>query len=94
MLDKDLLALLVCPVSGGSLRYDAKKQLLLCAKSGLAYPVRDGIPVLLEDEAQKLSTKTQPKTQPKAKPKAATPSKTKQKASSGTQTKPKPKPRS
>lgn len=89
MLDKDLLALLVCPVSGGSLRYDAKKQLLLCAKSGLAYPVRDGIPVLLEDEAQKLSTKDKPK----AKPKAATPSKAKHKTSSATQPKPKSKPK-
>lgn len=54
MLDKNLLDILVCPVSGGALKYDHKKQLLICAKSGLAYPVRDGIPVLLEEEAQKI----------------------------------------
>lgn len=64
MLDKSLLDLLVCPVSGGALRYDSKKQLLICEKSGLAYPVRDGIPALLEEESQpyKSSNKTQSKT--------------------------------
>lgn len=55
MLDKELLKILLCPVSGGNLRYDARKQLLLCEQSGLAYPVRDGIPVLLSSEAQKIT---------------------------------------
>ena len=67
MLDKDFVKLLVCPVSGGSLKYDLKKQLLTCAKSGLAYPVRDGIPVLLEDEAVKMSKNTSATKPPKSK---------------------------
>jgi uncharacterized protein YbaR (Trm112 family) len=55
MLDKDFVSSLVCPVSRGKLSYDAKKQILICAKSGLAYPIRDGIPVLLESEASKIT---------------------------------------
>ena len=51
MLDKKLLALLVCPVSKASLDYDEQQQELVCLASGLAYPVRDGIPVMLESEA-------------------------------------------
>lgn len=52
MLDKQLLSILVCPVSKGSLEYDREKQELVCHVSGLAYPVRDGIPVMLESEAR------------------------------------------
>lgn len=55
MLDKKLLAILVCPVSKAPLQYDEQRQELLCKASGLAYPVRDGIPVMLEEEARPLS---------------------------------------
>ena len=55
MLDPKLLEILVCPVSKGPLEYDREKQELICRASGLAYPVRDGIPVMLESEARVLS---------------------------------------
>lgn len=54
-MDKKLLSILVCPVSKAPLEFDADKQELLCRASGLAYPVRDGIPVMLEGEARQLS---------------------------------------
>lgn len=54
MIDRELLAILVCPVSKASLVASADGDELLCAASGLAYPVRDGIPVLLADEAREL----------------------------------------
>ena len=56
MLDPKLLSVLVCPVSNAPLVYDEAKQELLCKASGLAYPVRDGIPVMLEEEARALTT--------------------------------------
>ncbi len=56
MLDKKLLSILVCPVSKAPLEYDEDKQELVCKASGLAYPVRDDIPVMLESEARQLST--------------------------------------
>lgn len=56
MLDKKLLSILVCPVSKAPLIYDRDNQELVCKASGLAYPVRDGIPVMLEEEARQLST--------------------------------------
>ena len=56
MLDPKLLGVLVCPVSKAPLVYDEEKQELLCKASGLAYPVRDGIPVKLEEEARALTT--------------------------------------
>jgi uncharacterized protein len=56
MLDKKLLSILVCPVSKASLDYDEAKQELICRASGLAYPIRDGIPVMLESEARPLTT--------------------------------------
>ena len=55
MLDKKLLSILVCPVSKGPLEYIESKQELVCRASGLAYPVRDDIPVMLESEARKLT---------------------------------------
>lgn len=55
MLDEKLLAILVCPVSKAPLEYDREKQELVCKASGLAYPVRDGIPVMLEEEARRLT---------------------------------------
>ena len=56
MLDHKLLNILVCPVSKAPLLYDDAKQELLCKASGLAYPIRDGIPVMLEEEARALTT--------------------------------------
>ena len=56
MLDPKLLSVLVCPVSKASLVYDEEKQELLCKASGLAYPVRDGIPVMREEDARALTT--------------------------------------
>ena len=56
MLDPKLLSVLVCPVSKAPLVYDEEKRELLCKASGLAYPVRDGIPVMLEEEARALTT--------------------------------------
>ncbi|GAA5315316.1 MAG: Trm112 family protein [Candidatus Pelagadaptatus aseana] len=55
MIDQKLLSLLVCPVSKAPVEYDKEKQELLCVASGLAYPVRDGIPVMLEGEARQMS---------------------------------------
>lgn len=51
MIDKKLLSILVCPVSKAPLEYNAASDTLICKASGLVYPVRDGIPVLLESEA-------------------------------------------
>jgi uncharacterized protein YbaR (Trm112 family) len=55
MIDKKLLSILVCPVSKGELEYRPEQQELVCWESRLAYPIRDGIPVMLEHEARKLS---------------------------------------
>jgi len=54
-VDKHLLAVLVCPVSRAPLIYDKEHLELRCRASRLAYPIRDGIPVLLESEARPLS---------------------------------------
>lgn len=54
-MDVALLDLLVCPVTKGPLRYDRSKEELVSKSARLAYPVRDGIPVLLENEARTLS---------------------------------------
>ena len=53
-LDPALLELLVCPVSHGLLSYDATAGELISKEAGLAYPVRDGIPIMLAEEARKL----------------------------------------
>lgn len=55
MIDDKLLAILVCPVSKAPLVFKADQQELWCKASGLAYPVRDDIPVMLENEARSLS---------------------------------------
>tara|TARA_B100000886_G_C20113182_1_gene362673 strand:- start:267 stop:458 length:192 start_codon:yes stop_codon:yes gene_type:complete len=55
VLDRKLLEILVCPVTKAPLDYDEAKQELVCKASGLAYPVKDGIPVLLEGEARPLT---------------------------------------
>ena len=54
-VDPKLLEILVCPVTKGPLVYDREKQELVSKKAGLAYPIRDGIPVMLADEARPLS---------------------------------------
>jgi uncharacterized protein YbaR (Trm112 family) len=53
-LDPKLLDILVCPVTKGPLIYDRQKQELISKSARLAYPIRDGIPVMLEDEARRL----------------------------------------
>ncbi len=50
-----LLELLVCPVTRDTLEYDKENQELICEKAGLAFPIRDGIPILLVDEARELN---------------------------------------
>ena len=54
-MDTKLLELLVCPVTKGPLDFDREKQELISRSARLAYPVRDGIPVMLESEARPLS---------------------------------------
>jgi len=53
-VDPKLLEILVCPVTKGPLEYDAEHQELISRKAGLAYPIRDGIPIMLPDEARQL----------------------------------------
>jgi uncharacterized protein YbaR (Trm112 family) len=53
-IDPKLLEILVCPVTKGPLEYDAEKQELISRSAKLAYPIRDGIPIMLADEARKL----------------------------------------
>ena len=55
MIDQKLLSILVCPVSKSPLVYDKKKQELISVVSGLAYPIRDDIPVMLESEAREIT---------------------------------------
>ncbi len=52
--DPKLLELLVCPVTHGALVYDREKQELVSKKARLAFPVRDGVPIMLEEEARPL----------------------------------------
>lgn len=54
-MDKRLLDILVCPVTKAPLIYDKEKQELISKAARLAYPIRDGIPVMLEDEARPLT---------------------------------------
>jgi len=53
-LDKKLLDILACPVCKGPLKYDQQNQELICKADRLAYPIRDDIPVMLEEEARQL----------------------------------------
>lgn len=53
-IDPRLLEVLVCPHSRKPLRYDRDKQELVCTEARLAYPVRDGVPIMLKDEAREL----------------------------------------
>ena len=54
-MDMQLLDILVCPVTKGPLKYDKEQQELVSTSARLAYPIRDGIPVMLEDEARPIS---------------------------------------
>lgn len=54
-MDKKLLDILVCPLCKGPLLYKKDKQELICKADRLAYPIRDDIPVMLEDEARQLA---------------------------------------
>lgn len=54
-VDPKLLEILVCPLTKSTLRYDKAKQELISEQAKLAYPIRDGIPIMLVDEARKLS---------------------------------------
>ena len=54
-MDRKLLAILVCPLCKGELRYDRKAGELLCLADGLAFPIRDGVPIMLRDEARQMS---------------------------------------
>jgi uncharacterized protein len=55
-VDPRLLEILVCPMTKGPLEYDRVRNELISRKAGLAYPVRDGIPIMLPEEARKLDT--------------------------------------
>lgn len=59
-LDPRLLEILVCPVTRGPLRWDAARQELVSPRARLAFPVRDGIPVMLPDEARPLDGEATP----------------------------------
>jgi uncharacterized protein YbaR (Trm112 family) len=54
-VDPRLLEILVCPLTKATLRYDREAGELVSEKAGLAYPIRDGIPIMLPDEARKLN---------------------------------------
>jgi len=53
-VDPKLLEILVCPLTKTTLEYDAEKQELISRKAKLAYPIRDGIPIMLPEEARRL----------------------------------------
>ncbi len=53
-VDRKLLEILVCPLSKGPLRYDEERQELISTRARLAYPIREGVPILLIDEAREL----------------------------------------
>lgn len=53
-IDPKLLEILVCPLTKAPLRYDAAAQELISEQAGLAYPIRDGIPIMLVDEARRI----------------------------------------
>ncbi len=55
-MDKKLLSILVCPVCKGTLEYKREQAELICYADALAYPIRDDIPVMLENEARTLTT--------------------------------------
>lgn len=60
-IDPKLLEILVCPLTKGPLRYDPEAQELISDQAGLAYPIRDGIPIMLVEEARRLDEPRRPK---------------------------------
>uniref|UniRef100_UPI0039773CCE Trm112 family protein n=1 Tax=Anaplasma bovis TaxID=186733 RepID=UPI0039773CCE len=54
-MDEKILSVLVCPITGGELVYDAENSELVSKDAGLAFPVREGIPIMLPHEARELS---------------------------------------
>jgi uncharacterized protein len=62
--DRRLLERLVCPQTQGPLRYDAAAAELISDRAGLAYPIKDGIPIMLVEEARKLDKDRRPDTSP------------------------------
>jgi len=65
-VDPKLLEILVCPLTKGPLSYDRAAQELISVQAGLAYPIRDGIPIMLVDEARPLSDEEKTRLQPPA----------------------------
>ena len=59
-VDPKLLEILVCPLTKGTLSYDQKAQELISEQAGLAFPIRDGIPIMLVDEARPLDDNAAP----------------------------------
>lgn len=59
-MDHRLLEIVACPVCNGKLQFQSSTQELICKADALAYPVRDGIPVLLENEARSLTAEENP----------------------------------
>ncbi len=57
LVDPKLLEILVCPVTKGPLNYDTERQELISEKAKLAYPIKDGIPIMLAEEARPLDSK-------------------------------------
>ena len=62
-VDPKLLEILVCPLTKGTLSYDQKAQELISEQAGLAFPIRDGIPIMLVDEARPLDDDSNPASQ-------------------------------
>lgn len=54
VFDRHMLEALVCPLTKGSLRYDAERQELISEKAKLAFPIKEGIPIMLENEAREI----------------------------------------
>jgi hypothetical protein len=67
-IDPKLLEILVCPLTKSTLRYDRAAQELISVEAGLAYPIRDGIPIMLVDEARRLDDTEQARLQGKPAP--------------------------
>ena len=63
-MDKKLLDIIVCPVCKGKLEYEPDRQRLICRAERIAYPVRDGIPILLDDEATPLGNDSDSNNEP------------------------------
>jgi hypothetical protein len=67
-IDPKLLEILVCPLTKAALRYDRDAQELVSTEAGLAYPIRDGIPIMLVDEARRLDDAEQARLRGKPSP--------------------------